>query len=192
MLKATKEHKDLIVALLGQSFQQNQSVNYIIHQDSHRLTRIRYLMDYSFEICLLFGEVWLSDDYNACALVLYPHQKRMTLYAIWLDILLIFRAITLFGVLKTLKREAAIKQIQPKIDMAYLWFIGVEPDKQGLGNGTALLSEIIDNADNDGLPVYLETSTVKNLPWYKHNGFEIYEKLELSYTLFFLKREPDK
>jgi len=37
------------------------------------------------------------------------------------------------------------------------------------------------------VPVYLETSTLKNMPWYKRMGFEVYDEVELSYTLFFLK-----
>ncbi len=38
-------------------------------------------------------------------------------------------------------------------------------------------------------PIYLATSTMKNLPWYKKSGFEVYNELDLGYNLFFLKRE---
>lgn len=72
--------------------------------------------------------------------------------------------------------------------MAYLWFIGVNPGDQHKGIGSKLLQEIIAFADQKKLPLFLETSTLTNLPWYERFGFKIYDQLELSYTLYFLKR----
>jgi len=192
MITATQDDKKLVKNILANSFKDNQSVNFIVRQDRIKLKRIHALMDYSFEVCHLFGKVWLSDDRKACALTLLPNQKRTTLQSIWLDVRLIFQAIGLGGIQKTLNREAAIKKLQSKEKMIYLWFIGVEPIHQNTGIGSNLLKEIVADANNKSLPVYLETSTIKNLPWYEHFGFKIYNKLELGYSLFFLKHEPDK
>ena len=145
-------------------------------------------MDYSFEVCSMFGEVLLSDDRRACALVLYPDRKRTTLKSIWLDLKLIFNCIGLSNVVKAMDRESKIKKIQPKERMCYLWFIGVNPIYQGSGIGSKLLREIIEESEMEDRPIYLETSTMKNLPWYKKLGFEVYDKLNLSYSLYFLKR----
>ena len=145
-------------------------------------------MDYSFEVCSMFGEVLLSDDRRACALVLYPDRKRTTLKSIWLDLKLIFNCIGLSNVFKAMDRESKIKKIQPKERMCYLWFIGVNPIYQGSGIGSKLLREIIEESEMEDRPIYLETSTMKNLPWYKKLGFEVYDKLNLSYSLYFLKR----
>lgn len=57
MKKATYRDKDLIVDILAKSFDTNQSVNYIVKQDNRRLQRIKALMDYSFEVCYLFGDI---------------------------------------------------------------------------------------------------------------------------------------
>jgi ribosomal protein S18 acetylase RimI-like enzyme len=105
-----------------------------------------------------------------------------------MDIKLIFQAVGLGGIFKALKREGLIKKVQPKIPMAYLWFIGVNSYYHQAGHGTKLLNEVIDVSERQGLPIYLETSTIANLPWYKKFGFEIYNQLNLGYTLFFLKR----
>jgi ribosomal protein S18 acetylase RimI-like enzyme len=180
----------LVVELLTRSFKDNQSVNYIIRQDGKSEQRIRALMDYSFKVCLMFGDVWLSADRKACALVLYPHQKKITFKSVWLDLKLIVKAIGISGIGKTLNREAEIKKLQPKEPMAYLWFIGVNPLDQHQGKGGKLLWEVITNAGKQGLPVYLETSTLRNLPWYEYFGFQIYGQLDLGYELYFLKRLP--
>jgi len=192
MVRAKTNDKSFVVDLLSQSFDNNQSVNYIVRQDKKRLRRIRFLMDYSYEVCSQSGDVWLSDDHKACALLLYPHLKRTTLKSIWLDVKLIFQVIGLCGVQKAMKRETQIKKLQPKAPMAYLWFIGVNPANQHNNVGTKLLNEIIEDANSKALPVYLETSTLQNLPWYERQGFKIYNKLELGYTLFFLRHEIGK
>lgn len=189
MIVADYKDKNLVVNILTKSFDKNQSVNFIVQQDEKRFERIKSLMDYSFEVCYAFGEVFLSDDKKACALVLYPDKKRITLKSVLLDVQLMFKCIGITNISKALNRESKIKKIQPKERMYYLWFIGVDPDSQGSGIGTELMKEIIEESQRKQRPIYLETSTLKNLPWYKKFGFEIYSELELSYKLYFLKLE---
>jgi len=192
MLKANDNDKQLIVELLSRSFEENQSVNYIIPQDSKKSERIRALMGYSIDVCTMFGDVWLSNDKKACALILYPHLKRTTFRSISLDIKLIFLAIGVSGIIKALRRENLIKARQPKVDISYLWFIGVNPLYQHSGIGTKLLREVIEDGESKCLPLYLETSTLQNLPWYRRFGFQEYDELILTYTLYFLKRDLSK
>jgi len=187
MKSALYSDKNLIVEILTASFDENQSVNYIVKQDNRRTQRIRELMDYSFEICFNYGEVFLSDDKSACALVLYPDKKKTTLKSIWLDIKLILKSIGIGNISKALSRETKIKQKQLKEKMYYLWFIGVQPESQNSGVGSQLLNEILHHSKKKNRPVVLETSTVKNLPWYQKFGFRTYDTLDLGYTLHFLK-----
>jgi len=120
-------------------------------------------------------------------LILFPDKKRTTLKSILLDLKLILFCVGLSGIKKALGRESLIKKIQPKEKMYYIWFIGTDKSNQHSGIGSKLLQEIIEDASSKKLPIYLETSTLKNLPWYERFGFEIYHKLKLSYTLYFLK-----
>lgn len=189
MRRATQEDKNFIIDILTQSFETNQSVNYIVRQDQKRLDRIRALIDYSFEVCSLFGDVFISDDKKACALIVYPDRKKTTLKSILLDIKLIIQCIGAKNMMKALSREALIKKIQPKIPMTYLWFIGVGLKDQNNGFGSDLLQTIIQYSNQNKRPIYLETSTVRNLPWYIRFGFEVYNEQDLSYRLYFLKRD---
>ena len=187
MRKAKYEEKNLIIDILTQSFESNKSVNYIIPQDEKRIKRIRALMDYSFEVCSLFGDVFISDDNKACGLIVYPDKKKTTLKSILLDAKLIIQCVGFKNIKKTLSREALIQKIQPKRIMTYLWFIGVNQAEQNKGIGSRLLHEIIQQSIQNKRPIYLETSTIKNLPWYHKFGFQIYSEQDLSYHLYFLK-----
>jgi hypothetical protein len=184
MTQATLEDKEIVINILVNSFQDNKSVNYIIKQDKKRLFRIRKLMEYSFDVCLLFGSILLSNDKKGCALVLFPHRRKTTIKSILLDVKLVYYCCGIVNVGKALKRESQIKALHPKQPFKHLWFIGVQPDEQNKGTGSAILKEIID----DDTPVYLETSTLKNLPWYKKFGFETYSVMNLGYTLYLLKK----
>lgn len=192
MIRAKKDDKQLIAELLIAAFNNNSSVNYIIRQDDKRNERILALIDYSFEMCIRFGEVWLSENRKACALVLFPHQKRTTLAAVWLDIKLVFNAIGIVNIGKAMKRESLIKNKQPNKPMAYLWFIGVNPFYQHQGSGSRLLTGVLEAIEKLDLPVYLETSTLRNLPWYEKHGFAVYDSLDLGYELHFLTNDTIK
>lgn len=188
MIKADKNHKSHVIEILCNSFEDNQSVNYIVKQDSKRKERIRALMDYSFEICYMFGAVYLSDDKKGCALVLYPDQKKFSIKSTLLDVQLLLNAIGLTRAGKAMSRESAIKSNYPKQPIYYLWFLGVLNSDQNKGIGSQLLSEIIQDSEKQQKPIYLETSTLKNLPWYKKFGFAIYKELDFGYKLFMLRR----
>jgi hypothetical protein len=140
----------------------------------------------------LFGKVFLSDDKKGCALIVMPDKKKTTPRSVLLDLKLIFSGIGLGNLKKVIAREAKIKMLQPKELMYYLWFIGVEPCEQNAGTGTLLMHDIIEESESDKRMICLETSTLKNLPWYQKSGFTIYNELDLGYKLFFLKRDASK
>lgn len=188
MRKALASDKPAILDLLTRAFDDNKSVNYVVKQDHNRADRIRRLMDYSFNVCQAFGEVWISDDRQACALVLFPDQKRSSFRTLFWDLKLALTVVGIDRVGDVLKREAMIKSNHPKEPIAYLWFLGVNPQLQGRGVGSALIQEVIKEYDRKKRPVYLETSMEKNLPFYRKFGFEIFQTLQLTYKLYQLRR----
>ncbi|HBE49815.1 MAG TPA: GNAT family N-acetyltransferase, partial [Cyanobacteria bacterium UBA11369] len=75
----------------------------------------------------------------------------------------------------------------------YLFMLGVAPSYQNQGVGSKLLQPILKQADSDGLPCYLQTSTESAIRFYKRNGFEILWKGELpgdNACIWTMKREP--
>ena len=188
MRKATIMDKTHVIQILSKSFSDNKSVNYVVKQDSKREDRINSLMEYSFDICYAFGEVWISNDEQACALILFPDKKRTSLKTILWDVKLALSVIGIGRVNAVLKRESMVKNNHPKEAFAYLWFIGVNPGEQNKGIGSAFIQEVISECEKKRRPIYLETSTKKNIPFYKKFGFEIFQSLNLNYTLYQLRR----
>lgn len=188
MKNATVSERDLVVDILSRAFDTNQSVNYIVKQDFRRPRRIRALMAYAYDLCSLFGKVVISEDRQACALLLFPEKKKTTLKSLVLDFKLIVTCIGISQVIRVLRREAMLRKARPRERMYYLWFIGVAPARQHDGSGSRLLESILRDSRRDQRPVYLETSTLRNLPWYGKFGFEAYHEIDMGYRLSFLRR----
>jgi ribosomal protein S18 acetylase RimI-like enzyme len=55
----------------------------------------------------------------------------------------------------------------------YLEFIGVRTAAQGRGLGSGLLRDALARFDREGVPVYLESSNPRNLPFYHRHGFQV-------------------
>jgi ribosomal protein S18 acetylase RimI-like enzyme len=146
-------------------------------------------MEYSFDMCFKYGKIFLSNDQKGCALIILPDKGRSLFHSVFLDIKLILTAIGLSGIRRAAIRESKIKKQHPTKCFYYLWFIGVDPASQGRGIGSELLKIIINEALALGRPIYLETSTVNNLPWYEKFGFKVYNKLDLGYDLYCMKKE---
>lgn len=181
MSQFTTHQYNRIVTLLEQAFDDNLSVNYVLKQDSKRKQRMHLLMQYTVFQGEKFGKVYLSEDENSCAVILYPEKKRTTLGSIIWDIRLAVGGIGIFNIRKVLQRQKLIYDARPIHDVVHLWYIGVDPTQQGKGLGSMMLELI--KADHEK-PVFLETSNPRNFSFYESHGFELIKELhDLGYPL---------
>ena len=74
----------------------------------------------------------------------------------------------------------------------YLPMIGVDPGKQGIGYGSALLEHALEWCDGEGKLAYLESSSPKSVPLYQRHGFELVGTIQVgsSPPLFPMLRKP--
>jgi GNAT superfamily N-acetyltransferase len=75
----------------------------------------------------------------------------------------------------------------------YLSIAGIKPACQGKGLGAGLLKTVLDEADKNGIPTYLETFTPRNISFYERMGYkiakEVFEPVTGSFYWIML-REP--
>jgi GNAT superfamily N-acetyltransferase len=74
----------------------------------------------------------------------------------------------------------------------YLAVLGVDPDRQGTGVGSALLAPALELCDRERLPAYLETGKERNIAFYGRHGFRVIERLTLPAgpPAWLMRREP--
>ena len=67
--------------------------------------------------------------------------------------------------------------LHPREPHWYLATLGVDPDDQGQGIGSALASAFLEWADRDAQPAYLETDRAENVSFYERRGFGVEDEL---------------
>jgi GNAT superfamily N-acetyltransferase len=75
----------------------------------------------------------------------------------------------------------------------YLNILGVRPEAQRSGFGTALLTSMLDRLDREQLPLYLDTGTPENVVFYQRRGFRLTaqaEDPEHDVCVYGLRRDP--
>ncbi|RZM23419.1 MAG: GNAT family N-acetyltransferase [Pedobacter sp.] len=183
MMRQSREDRERIIKILVGSFAENKSVRSICGDDTRKR---RKLMEYAFNYCNAFGKVYLSEDRQACALVLFPEKKSTTLRTLIWDVSLATRVVGLSKLFNIIKKEAAINRHHPICPIYYLWFLGVDPAVQGSGRGSALMEQLLEDANAMARPVYLETSNPANLAFYKSMGINVYRELSVGYKIYLL------
>jgi ribosomal protein S18 acetylase RimI-like enzyme len=94
----------------------------------------------------------------------------------------------MMGVLRQMEQRRG--ELMPRKHW-YLEAVGVEPDHEGAGFGSALVRAGMERADTDKVPVYLETETEGNVAFYEHLGFDVVEQTvatDLNLPVWFMIR----
>jgi GNAT superfamily N-acetyltransferase len=129
-------------------------------------------------IYLRHGECYASDSVAGAAFWLPPDTWGLGAME---QVRLAARmaAIHARGVPRILRVLAYLEARHPHEPHYYLAFVGVQPEGQGRGIGSALLAPVLECCDRDGVPAYLEATSERNLALYERHGFEVVETLRL-------------
>jgi ribosomal protein S18 acetylase RimI-like enzyme len=135
-----------------------------------------------------FDSAYCTEDYSAAALWLPPgvHPDEKALVAILEDTISEPRQAGVYALLEQMEHR------HPDEPHWYLPMIGVVPDKQGHGYGSALLKHALERCDAAETLAYLEASSSKSVPLYERHGFEVVGRIQVgsSPPLFPMIRKP--
>jgi ribosomal protein S18 acetylase RimI-like enzyme len=127
------------------------------------------------DVYLPRGIVHMADQGRAAALWLPPQERfqvapRLGLLKFSLKLV---RQDGLRPVWRLRQQGWVFARHLPREPHYYLQFLGCRQQDQGKGYGAALLREGIRICDERGMPAYLESSNIRNLPLYQRHGFEV-------------------
>jgi ribosomal protein S18 acetylase RimI-like enzyme len=96
--------------------------------------------------------------------------------------------------LRFLRLDRETRKRHPHYDHWYLWFLGVDPERQGQGIGSVLLRSLSAKAEASGVPCYLETDKLSSVRIYERHGYvvhseEVFPNFDL--RIWFMNR-PEK
>ena len=179
----TVEKRDIpkLSDTLAHAFYTDPVLNWAMRSGEGRMDALRDMFRYGLETDLKYGEATTTEDLMACAIWVPPEAMKEP-HSHLEDLLMISRFINYSGFGRVLRMISFLNACEKKRPMSphfYLDFIGVHPDKQGLGYASNLLSHAIGRLDIQGMPAYLESSNIRNNPLYQRHGFKIIDEVRL-------------
>jgi GNAT superfamily N-acetyltransferase len=179
--------------MLARAFANDPLAQYVFPEDAVRRQRLISVYRLYLRVFEQKGVVSINDDRIAAALWLPPGRYPLSLTE---HLLLFPRMMLATGVQKlpaALRVLTRLEQMHPVgRRFWYLGVLGVEPDRQGSGVGSALLTSGLRNCDQEKVGAYLETAEPRNLPFYSKFGFEVLSasKLQEGPSVWSMWREP--
>lgn len=170
---ATCDDIDTLAHVLTRAFSDDPVAQWFVRQDERREERSVRLFRWFLNDAVPHGLTYTTPDRTGAALWIPPNQWQMP---IWRQLILLSELVAVTGVRNMPSRILGVDRFQrlhPKKPHYYLVSLGVEPEHQGQGIGSALMKPVLDVCDSTGIPAYLETSKERNIPLYERHGFRL-------------------
>lgn len=170
---ARSEYEGVIDALV-RAFDDDPVVNHFLRQDGRRAEAMRqYFEVFVHHLVGPKGEIWTTSANEGAALWLPPGSWQLGFVEQLRHFPSMVRITGWSGLGRVVRGLDAMEKAHPTYPHWFLQSIGVRPTFQGQGWGRKLLTPILERADAEGLPVYLESSKPSNVPYYERFGFEV-------------------
>ena len=173
VVKAQPQAVPELAAVLGRAFEEDPAMRWFLPEDSTRRHRLeRMFGEVALPDTLAHDEVYSTEAHDGAALWLPPGKAHSSFVE---SLKLVPRMASIFGrrTPKVLRGLAWMEANHPRAPHYYLWLLGVSPEAQGQGKGTALMRPVLERADAERTPAYLEATSPSNRDLYLRHGFEV-------------------
>jgi GNAT superfamily N-acetyltransferase len=192
--KASAEDAPRLADALARAFQDDPGWSHLLPDPSDRTRRLRLFFETELSgIALAQGLVWTTEEVVGAAVWAPPEGWRVPITATIREtppMVRVFGRHLPLALRSRLRMEGRHPRKPPHW---YLAFMGVAPEWQGKGLGTALMLPALETLDGAGTPAYLESSTPRSRALYQRNGFEVTGEFNLPSAgppLWQMWREP--
>lgn len=160
---------------MAEAFFDDPIFGWLMPDETRRRARLRRYFGIELRyLALAHGRVWTTSDLGGAALSLPPGAWRVPLPVTLLEG-------SAFGgrVYRAARVGLAIEWRHVRESHYYVRDVGVAPEMQGKGLGSALLRPTLDRCDREGVPAYLEASSDRNAALYERLGFRVTGELRV-------------
>lgn len=116
--------------------------------------------------------VFTDDDGIGAAVWKAPNQWKMSTGAMLRAMPAMLRALGT-RTPRMIGAFTAIEKVHPAEEHYYLEALGTRQDMQSKGIGSAVIGHMLERCDAEGMPAYLESSNLRNVPFYARHGFAV-------------------
>lgn len=184
VVQARPEHQRAISSMLARAFANDPLLSWVVLDPARRPAALEWLFGCVTRYALAQGIVYTTPDCAGAACWLPPGGVRMLG---WDLVRYGFVAAPFQLGWQGYRRLDTNQRVTQKLHHSaitglhwYLFTLGVSPNSQGSGLGSALLEPILDAATKQDLPIYLETHHAANVRFYQNRGFRLLAQAEVT------------
>lgn len=184
--RATRDDLLALAAVLARAFVRDPYFSWLAGEAPERNQRMRD----AWHAILRFAsaglrETWTDETRSGAAIWIPPGRESSSviesvrLFPTYARLTGWGRVRAASAIVELLERR---RHVHAPVPHFYLSALGVDPERQGRGIGSAILRPVLARADATATPAYLETATARNVLLYERHGFEVVEELILPGT----------
>ncbi len=182
---ADKEH---ILKILEVAFESNPTM-ISLSKVKHEKIDIRPILEYTFHYSLARQGIYLSDD-RSCVAFFINSTVKGGIMEKWYLIKLILTGVRINKILSICFHLKKIKDSKPRKSKYYhFWFLGSK--NSNVISNTKFVNELLSIANEANLPVFAETTLLKNVHVFSRFGFNTYKIIKsnaLKLKVFLMKK----
>jgi ribosomal protein S18 acetylase RimI-like enzyme len=168
----------MLTLTLAAAFENDPVANFCIRTDAGRKWALRAGFKRALDLYRPYGLTFIANDGAGTAVWIRHDQWQLTF---WQECSLIPLYIRVCGINRFMRLSRgfdAMKSYHPAERHYYLYLLGVHPDHQSQGLGSALLRAMLQRCDGEQMPAYLEASSPSNIPFYQRHGFRVIREFQ--------------
>jgi GNAT superfamily N-acetyltransferase len=179
-----------IASMLARAFDDDPFINFLVKQDASRAKRLAAWASSAASTGVRLHETYVTANRAGAALWIPPgehtHAGRLATFRRLLPFSGPVRAWQVLNAVDIIDRHT------PSVRHYYLRIVGVEPQQQGQGIGTALLRPVLERCDAEGIVAYLFSTKERNVSTYERSGFRVLQRIDLRRgpSVWTMQREP--
>jgi hypothetical protein len=185
-------NKQKAIDVLVSAFSTVPGALWVVKKDDYVQERIRVLCEYCLETSMQKDGAFISSDNNGVALIFDSRKKQKPIPWILGYIKLGNKCIGWSRAWSIIVRERTIQQKRPKTPHLCFWMLAVDDHTLGVNTIIELRDFAYELSQKTALPIYLETTSVRNKTMYQRYGFEVYDTWGITKQnifMWFMKRE---
>lgn len=160
--------------VLGRAFHNDPLMVHVMPNEEKRKRLLPVLFRIIVHYCLRYGIVYTAPSLDGLACCQPPGQSITVGRLALASLAGVPVQLGLTGLQRFLHAskymDSAHKQAAPGAHW-YIWALGIDPERQGHGLGSQLLQMVLQQAEKQRLPCYLDTQNPRNVPFYQKHGF---------------------
>ncbi|OKJ76430.1 GNAT family N-acetyltransferase [Streptomyces sp. CB02460] len=175
IVRATASDVPALAGVLASAYAEDPVWSWLMPRDRDRRLRLLFTAHLAQQVPA--GRVWTDRDRTVAAVWAEPGAWKLPVTYLLRNAGTLLRA-SRTQLPRTAGRLLVLEHRHPARPAHwYVEYIGTRADARGTGRGSVVLGGLLERADADGRPVFLESSNSRNLTFYRRHGFEVREEM---------------